>query len=196
MKKASLLVIISIIFSLQAISQNKIGFFMAVSDSSDSATINLTQDLYFQKLSLISNVSVTDFRDTKFDLSKLEEYAELDYAFYPEINMSSLGYINYDVEFEVGQIYDVCGLKSAKVINIMNNGDYNVVVNNYQFIMRNKSGEYIRDYLSTESALLRYIGEIEVISSGGYVHYRPHFELLVKDRSPKLKNILKECETW
>lgn len=92
MKKASLLVIISIIFSLQAISQNKIGFFMAVSDSSDNATINLTQDLYFQKLSLISNVSVTDFRDTKFDLSKLEEYAELDYVFYPEIQENGAGW--------------------------------------------------------------------------------------------------------
>ena len=77
MKKAVLLVIISTIFSLQVICQNKIGFFMAVSDSSDTATINLTQDLYFQKLSLLPNVVVSDLREINFSSANLNEYTDL-----------------------------------------------------------------------------------------------------------------------
>lgn len=92
MKKAVLLVIISTIFSLQLICQNKIGFFMAVSDSSDTATINLTQDLYFQKLSLLPNVVVSDLRETKFTSANLSEYPDLDFVFYPEIQENGTGW--------------------------------------------------------------------------------------------------------
>ena len=80
------------IFSLQLVCQSKIGFFKAVSDSSDNATISLTQDLYFQKLSLISTVAVTDFRDVKFDISKIDEYSNLDYTFYTEIQENGSGW--------------------------------------------------------------------------------------------------------
>ena len=92
MKKAVLLVIISTIFSLQLICQNKIGFFMAVSDSSDTATINLTQDLYFQKLSLLPNVVVSDLQETKFTSANLSEYPDLDFVFYPEIQENGTGW--------------------------------------------------------------------------------------------------------
>ena len=92
MKKAVLLVIISTIFSLQLICQSKIGFFMAVSDSSDTATINLTQDLYFQKLSLLPNVVVSDLRETKFSSANLSEYPDLDFVFYPEIQENGTGW--------------------------------------------------------------------------------------------------------
>lgn len=92
MKKAVLLVIISTIFSLQLICQNKIGFFMAVSDSSDTATINLTQDLYFQKLSLLPNVVVSDLREINFSSANLNEYSDLDFVFYPEIQENGTGW--------------------------------------------------------------------------------------------------------
>lgn len=92
MKKAVLLVIISTIFSLQLICQNKIGFFMAVSDSSDTATINLTQDLYFQKLSLLPNVVVSDLREINFSSANLNEYPDLDFVFYPEIQENGTGW--------------------------------------------------------------------------------------------------------
>ena len=92
MKKAVLLVIISTIFSLQLICQNKIGFFMAVSDSSDTATINLTQDLYFQKLSLLPNVVVSDLREINFSSANLNEYPDLDFIFYPEIQENGTGW--------------------------------------------------------------------------------------------------------
>ena len=65
---------------------------MAVSDSSDSATIDLTQDLYFQKLSLLPNVTVFDFRNEKFDLSNISDYSNLDYIFFPEIQENGLGW--------------------------------------------------------------------------------------------------------
>ena len=84
MKKTVLLLIISTIFSFQLICQSKIGFFMAVSDSSDTATINLTQDLYFQKLSLLPNVVVSDLREINFSSANLSEYPDLDFVFYPE----------------------------------------------------------------------------------------------------------------
>ena len=92
MKKAVLLFIISTIFSFQLICQSKIGFFMAVSDSSDTATINLTQDLYFQKLSLLPNVVVSDLRETKFSSANLSEYPDLDFVFYPEIQENGTGW--------------------------------------------------------------------------------------------------------
>ena len=92
MKKAVLLIIISTIFSFQLICQSKIGFFMAVSDSSDTATINLTQDLYFQKLSLLPNVVVSDLRETKFTSANLSEYPDLDFVFYPEIQENGTGW--------------------------------------------------------------------------------------------------------
>ena len=92
MKKAVLLIIISTIFSLQLICQNKIGFFMAVSDSSDTATINLTQDLYFQKLSLLPNVVVSDLREINFSSANLNEYPDLDFVFYPEIQENGTGW--------------------------------------------------------------------------------------------------------
>ena len=92
MKKAVLLVIISTIFSLQLICQSKIGFFMAVSDSSDTATINLTQDLYFQKLSLLPNVVVSDLREINFSSANLSEYPDLDFVFYPEIQENGTGW--------------------------------------------------------------------------------------------------------
>ena len=92
MKKAVLLVIISTIFSLQLICQSKIGFFMAVSDSSDTATINLTQDLYFQKLSLLPNVVVSDLREINFSSASLSEYTDLDFVFYPEIQENGTGW--------------------------------------------------------------------------------------------------------
>ena len=92
MKKAVLLVIISTIFSLQLICQSKIGFFMAVSDSSDTATINLTQDLYFQKLSLLPNVVVSDLREINFSSADLSEYPDLDFIFYPEIQENGTGW--------------------------------------------------------------------------------------------------------
>ena len=92
MKKAVLLIIISTIFSFQLICQSKIGFFMAVSDSSDTATINLTQDLYFQKLSLLPNVVVSDLRETEFSSTNLSEYPDLDFVFYPEIQENGTGW--------------------------------------------------------------------------------------------------------
>lgn len=92
MKKAVLLFIISTIFSLQLICQSKIGFFMAVSDSSDTATINLTQDLYFQKLSLLPNVVVSDLREINFSSADLSEYPDLDFIFYPEIQENGTGW--------------------------------------------------------------------------------------------------------
>ena len=92
MKKTVLFLIISTIFSFQLICQNKIGFFMAVSDSSDTATINLTQDLYFQKLSLLPNVVVSDLRETKFSSTNLSEYPDLDFVFYPEIQENGTGW--------------------------------------------------------------------------------------------------------
>jgi hypothetical protein len=92
MKKTVLFLIISTIFSFQVISQTKVGFFMAVSDSSDTATISLTQDLYFQKLSLLPNVMASDFRDKKFDMSNIAEYSDVDYIFYPEIQENGTGW--------------------------------------------------------------------------------------------------------
>lgn len=92
MKKAVLWVIISTIFSLQLLCQSKIGFFMAVSDSSDTATINLTQDLYFQKLSLLPNVVVSDLRETNFSSANLSDYSNLDFIFYPEIQENGTGW--------------------------------------------------------------------------------------------------------
>lgn len=65
---------------------------MAVSDSSDTATINLTQDLYFQKLSLLPNVVVSDLRETKFSSTNLSEYPDLDFVFYPEIQENGTGW--------------------------------------------------------------------------------------------------------
>ncbi len=65
---------------------------MAVSDSSDTATINLTQDLYFQKLSLLPSVVVSDLRDTNFSSSNLSEYSDIDFAFYPEIQENGTGW--------------------------------------------------------------------------------------------------------
>lgn len=91
-KKAILLAIISAIFSFQLISQSKVGFFKAVSDSSDTATIDLTQDLYFQKLLLLSSVTVNDFREIMFDLTKISEYPDIDYVFYPEIQENGTGW--------------------------------------------------------------------------------------------------------
>lgn len=92
MKKAILFLIFSSIFSFELLCQSNIGFFMAVSDSSDSATIGLTQDLYFQKLSLLPNVSVFDFRNEKFDLTNISDYSNLDYIFFPEIQENGLGW--------------------------------------------------------------------------------------------------------
>lgn len=92
MKKAILFLIFSSIFSFELLCQSNIGFFMAVSDSSDSATIDLTQDLYFQKLSLLPNVSVFDFRNEKFDLTNISDYSNLDYIFFPEIQENGLGW--------------------------------------------------------------------------------------------------------
>ena len=92
MKKAILFLIFSSIFSFELVCQSNIGFFMAVSDSSDSATIDLTQDLYFQKLSLLPNVSVFDFRNEKFDLANISDYSNLDYIFFPEIQENGLGW--------------------------------------------------------------------------------------------------------
>ena len=92
MKKAILFLIFSSIFSFELLCQSNIGFFMAVSDSSDSATIDLTQDLYFQKLSLLPNVTVFDFRNEKFDLTNISDYSNLDYIFFPEIQENGLGW--------------------------------------------------------------------------------------------------------
>ena len=92
MKKAILFLIFSSIFSFELVCQSNIGFFMAVSDSSDSATIDLTQDLYFQKLSLLPNVTVFDFRNEKFDLTNISDYSNLDYIFFPEIQENGLGW--------------------------------------------------------------------------------------------------------
>mgnify|MGYP003509440678 FL=1 len=92
MKKAILFLIFSSIFSFELLCQSNIGFFMAVSDSSDSATIDLTQDLYFQKLSLLPNITVFDFRNEKFDLTNISDYSNLDYIFFPEIQENGLGW--------------------------------------------------------------------------------------------------------
>ena len=65
---------------------------MAVSDSSDTATINLTQDLYFQKLSLLPNVVISDLREINFSSANLNEYSDLDFVFYPEIQENGTGW--------------------------------------------------------------------------------------------------------
>lgn len=65
---------------------------MAVSESSDTATISLTQDLYFQKLSLLPNVVTSDFRNKTFDIASITEYSDIDYAFYPEIQENGTGW--------------------------------------------------------------------------------------------------------
>lgn len=121
--------------------------------------------------------------------------SSLIYEDYPDFDMESMGKNNIDYEFIKGQIYDVYGLSSARVINVLQSGDYNIGSKYSQFILKNSSGEYIRDYLSTDTALLRYLGDVQVVDSKGMLFYKPYFELLQKNRS-KLKEIIEECESW
>ncbi|MCR5698789.1 MAG: hypothetical protein K6G52_03995 [Treponemataceae bacterium] len=84
--------LINLIFS-SLFAQNRVGFFAAVSDSQDTSTIKLTEDLYFSKASLLPNVNVVDYRNRNFSEKDLSKYSDVTYVFYPEIQEEGTGWI-------------------------------------------------------------------------------------------------------
>lgn len=83
-----------IIFSLlcfELTSQNKIGFFSSISDSTDLATISLTEDLYYSKASVISEFTIVDYRGFYFNSADISTYQDIDFIFYPEIQENGIG---------------------------------------------------------------------------------------------------------
>ncbi|MGP1586980.1 MAG: TP0183 family DNA metabolism protein [Treponemataceae bacterium] len=84
MKKIFFLISISF-FAIQLFSQNVVGFFKAETLSDDTSTISLTEDLYFSKASLLSEITVVDYRTSKFNFSEINSYKNINYVFFPEI---------------------------------------------------------------------------------------------------------------
>ena len=93
MKKIFALFVFSLFFSFAVFAQNRVGFFSAVSSSDDESTINLTEDLYFSKASLLSEVNIIDHRNKNFSYSELSLYNDLNYAFFPEIQEDGDGWL-------------------------------------------------------------------------------------------------------
>lgn len=91
--KKLLFVAFSIFFSFSVFAQTKVGFFGAVSSSDDDSTISLTEDLYFSKASLLSDVNVVDFRSRSFSMDNISQYSGINYAFYPEIQEDGNGWV-------------------------------------------------------------------------------------------------------
>ena len=87
------LFVFSLFFSFAVFAQNRVGFFSAVSSSDDESTINLTEDLYFSKASLLSEVNIIDHRNKNFSYSELSLYNDLNYAFFPEIQEDGDGWL-------------------------------------------------------------------------------------------------------
>ncbi|MCR4790156.1 MAG: hypothetical protein K5839_03645 [Treponemataceae bacterium] len=92
MKRIFSLILISLIFSIYLTAQNSIAFFAAVSLSEDISTINLAEDLYFSKASLIPDINVIDFRSKTFNKAEINKY-DANYIFYPEIQENGEGWI-------------------------------------------------------------------------------------------------------
>ena len=190
MKKAVLLIIISTIFSFQLICQSKIGFFMAVSDSSDTATINLTQDLYFQKLSLLPNVVVSDLRETKFSSANLSEYPDLDFVFYPEIQENGTGWKcifhakkvssnqNYTAEKNYDSYYMILMDAKTEVTKFIEKLNSSVNQSSFTEITSNNNSSLSENSVSIESLSGTWSGEefidkIVILRGGrGFVIYQ------------------------
>lgn len=86
-------IVIFSIFSNCIYSQNKVAFFSSVSSSEDESTINLTEELYFSKASLIPNISVVDYRNKIYTEDELQNLSSFSYIFYPEIQEDGDGWL-------------------------------------------------------------------------------------------------------
>lgn len=114
MKRICAIFVLSIFFSSAFFAQNRVGFFSAVSSSDDEATINLTEELYYSKASLISDINVVDFRNRTFSKDNLQNYSEINYAFFPEIQEDGTGWmctfhginVNTKQEYSTQKRYD------------------------------------------------------------------------------------------
>lgn len=129
----------------------------------------------------------------------------IDYQNLPVLSMPTMG-IKYAPNplLARGNVYIADGLRAFYVINLMEDGTYNIgsdsSLGGYQFILRNTSGESIRSsgynaFADTETAYLRYLGTTEVIMSNGYTRYLPYFEMLKKNPLG-IRKIIDECEKW
>lgn len=125
----------------------------------------------------------------------------LEYTEYPVLDMATMGIsIAPNPALKQGQIYVASNLLAFYVINVMDSGNYNIgqhtgatLYGSYQFVLKNSSGSPMPTYMFADTAYFRYLGQIEVMDSNGYIRYLPHFEMLKKNT---LQQIIEECSAW
>lgn len=195
-------------FTAHNLGNGKVGSDEYIKYTTKDITLNFSteEDKQIAFTKIVEEYNIRQIQKSRIVENKRLNQNRLDYNSYPTISMATMG-ISYAPNplLIPGKIYIADQMKCFFVINRMENGDYNIgqdigSYGGYQFILKNASGNSmgeIRGYLFTDTALLRYLGTTEVITSDGYVRYLPYFDMLEKNpHENQIRKIIKECEEW